>query len=57
MHNSYGNGAGDIAMLELNDTVRISRYIMPACIDWSNKLKLLEKPYVSGLVSLFPINS
>ncbi|CAH1401236.1 unnamed protein product [Nezara viridula] len=41
----------DIAMLVLNDTIKTSSYIMPACIDWSNKQKLLDKPYVAGLIA------
>lgn len=61
MHRTYvtdrTNNEADIAMLVLNDTVKISSYIMPACIDWSNKLKMLDKPYASGLVRAFPINN
>lgn len=43
----------DIAILKLNDTVKLSEYVMPACIDWSTQLQLHKTPSIAGLVSRY----
>ncbi|CAH1398588.1 unnamed protein product [Nezara viridula] len=38
----------DIAILELNATIKLSDYIMPVCMDWGGKLDLYKNPLVLG---------
>lgn len=43
----------DIAVLELNATIKLSDYIMPVCLDWGGKLELYRNPLIFGTVWIF----
>ncbi|XP_024218102.1 transmembrane protease serine 9 isoform X1 [Halyomorpha halys] len=43
-----GRYEDDIAILELNATISLSDYIMPACMDWEGKIDFFRNPHISG---------